>query len=134
MYLTTAMLCLALNIYYESRGETLAGQHAVAQVTMNRAGRDPEKLCAVVFQPRQFSWTNELTAVKGAERQRLAKGYVPRDIKAWNMARSIAYHTAKGSVLDFTHGATFYHANYVKPKWRKEYRLVAVIGNHRFYA
>src|SRR5262245_36780890 len=28
--------CLAENIYYESRGEPLAGQYAVAEVTMNR--------------------------------------------------------------------------------------------------
>src|SRR5687767_7360847 len=28
--------CLARNIYYEARGEPLAGQYAVAEVTMNR--------------------------------------------------------------------------------------------------
>lgn len=133
MLLTTAMLCLALNIYHESRGEPLAGQHAVAQVTMNRAGRDPNKVCDEVFKPKQFSWANPLTSVKGKERARRAKGLVPKEDKAWDVARSIAFHTIKGHVRDFTAGATHYHTKAVKPIWRKSLKLVAIIGQHKFY-
>lgn len=134
MLLTTAAMCLALNIYHESRSEPLTGQHAVAQVTMNRAERDPNKVCNVVFKPKQFSWANELTARKGADRARLAQRYVPKDEKAWQVAKSIAYHTINGNAKDFTHGAIAYHTKAVKPFWRKSFTLVAVIGNHRFYA
>ncbi|MCL2874697.1 MAG: cell wall hydrolase [Betaproteobacteria bacterium] len=133
MTLTTAMLCMALNIYHESRGEPLGGQHAVAQVTFNRAGRDPDRVCEEVFKPKQFSWANKLTAAKGVERERLALHYMPKDKKAWNVARGIAYHTINGNVADFTNGAKFYHANTVRPVWRHEFKLVAVIGNHFFY-
>ena len=33
----TAILCLALTVYHESRGEPQAGQYAVAEVVMNRS-------------------------------------------------------------------------------------------------
>lgn len=134
MLLTTAALCLALNIYHEARSESLTGQHAVAQVTFNRADRDPNKVCGEVFKPKQFSWANPLTAVKGKERERRAQKFMPKEEKAWQMAKSIAQYTVAGYIKDFTHGAKFYHTKAVRPIWRKEFTLVAVIGNHRFYA
>ena len=133
MTLTAAMLCLALNVYHEARGEPLAGQHAVAQVTMNRAGRDPDKLCDVVFEPKQFSWANPLTRARGAERARLASKYVPKPGKEWDRAKRIAYDTASGLVTDFTGGANFFHARYVNPAWRHQFKFVATIGQHSFY-
>lgn len=135
MFLSTAALCLALNIYHEARSEPLAGQHAVAQVTMNRAGRDPEKLCDVVFQPKQFSWANPLTEVRGKERERRAQKLIPKEDAAWRMARSIAYHTTAGHIRDFTKGATHYHTKNVRPKWRHAFERVylAGVGIHIFY-
>lgn len=134
MILSTAALCLALNLYHESRGEPLHGQHAVAQVTFNRAGRDPKNVCKVVFEPKQFSWANELTARTGKARAALVPKYMPKDDKAWNLARSIAFHTVEGNIRDMTNGARFYHTKAVRPAWRKELKLVAVIGQHKFYA
>jgi spore germination cell wall hydrolase CwlJ-like protein len=133
MLLTTAAMCLALNIYHESRGESMTGQHAVAQVTFNRAGRDPNKVCGEVFKPKQFSWANTLTSTKGAERARRAQKFIPKDEKAWEMAKQIANVTIKGYVQDFTKGAIAYHTKAVRPYWRKEFKLVAVIGQHKFY-
>ena len=51
--------CLARNVYYEARGESLAGQYAVAEVTMNRKAhpRFPSTVCEVVYQKEAFSWT-----------------------------------------------------------------------------
>lgn len=134
MFLTTAALCMALNIYHEARSEPLVGQHAVAQVTFNRAGRDPNKVCDEVFKPKQFSWANSLTSVKGAERAERAQKFMPKDNKAWTLAKSVAMHTVAGHVQDFTKGARFYHTKAVKPIWRHEFKLVAVIGQHKFYA
>lgn len=133
MLLTTAALCLALNIYHESRSEPLHGQHAVAQVTFNRAGRDPNRVCQEVFKPKQFSWANPLTSVKGKERERRAKKFIPREEKAWELAKHIANLTIKGHVSDFTKGAMFYHTTAVRPIWRKDFKLVTVIGRHKFY-
>ena len=61
------LACLARNVFYEANGEPMAGQMAVAQVTVNRArsGLFPNDLCAVVAQSTivgsntkvcQFSW------------------------------------------------------------------------------
>ena len=58
--------CLALNVYYEARGESLAGQYAVAEVTMNRksAARYPKTVCEVVYQKSAFSWTDDDVTIR----------------------------------------------------------------------
>ena len=53
--------CLATGIYFESKGEPLAGQLAVGQVIANRAdsgGRFPSTYCGVLFQRGQFSFVH----------------------------------------------------------------------------
>ncbi len=70
--------CLAQAVYFESNGEPLEGQLAVAEVIMNRAasGRFPATLCGVVRQKSQFSF------VRG--------GHIPSAPKAsagWRKAR-----------------------------------------------
>lgn len=115
--------CLALNIYHEARSERVEGQIAVAQVTLNRVAHDewPSTICEVVYQPKQFSWTH------------LVKEQSPLEKKAWKKARVIARDVMIGNVEDPTHGAVFYHANYVNPDWAKFMDLSKVIGNHLFY-
>jgi len=50
--------CLASAIYFESKGEPLAGQLAVANVIINRtkSGRFPTDVCSVVKQRGQFGF------------------------------------------------------------------------------
>ena len=50
--------CLATAVYFESMGEPLEGQLAVAQVVINRSqsGRYPSSWCGVVKQKAQFSF------------------------------------------------------------------------------
>ena len=57
----TSVDCLARNVYYEARGESLAGQYAVAEVTMNRKASlgYPKTVCDVVYQRDAFSWTGQ---------------------------------------------------------------------------
>ena len=52
------LACLAGAIFYESKGEPLAGQLAVAEVIINRtkSGRFPKSICGVVTQRGQFSF------------------------------------------------------------------------------
>ncbi len=59
--ISSALMCLALNIYFEARSESFASQVAVAQVTLNRieSKKYPNDVCAVVKQPKQFSWYSD---------------------------------------------------------------------------
>ena len=65
MILNTALVCLALNIYHEARGEGMMGKYAVAHVVMNRVEHErfPDTVCDVITQRRnnrlhqcQLSW------------------------------------------------------------------------------
>ena len=58
--------CLAANIYYEARGESVKAQKAVAHVTLNRvkSKQYPKTVCAVVLQNKQFSWTMQVPKQK----------------------------------------------------------------------
>jgi len=53
--------CLVENVYHEARGEGALGQAAVAYVTLNRVRSPdyPDTICGVVWQPGQFSWTED---------------------------------------------------------------------------
>lgn len=119
-----ALLCLALNVYHEARGEPTEGQLAVAQVTMNRVHSMywPDSVCEVVWQPYQFSWTND------------GLSDVPTDTLAWARSKQIAQYTLNQSVyLKDVGNATHYHADYVSPKWAKHMAYKTTIGRHIFY-
>lgn len=114
--------CLARNVYYEARGESLNGQYAVAEVTMNRKASPlyPNTVCEVVYQKDAFSWT----ALKALE---------PRTGQAWQVALKVAddvYYQRRPPTMP---GVTHFHATYVQPDWSKERQRVARIGRHVFY-
>ena len=114
--------CLARNVYYEARGESLVGQYAVAEVTMNRMVSRfyPKTVCEVVYQRRAFSWTGmwDLEPPAGPAWQR-----------AIRVAEDVYYQRRPATMQDVTH----FHANYVEPYWSKERQQVARIGKHIFY-
>jgi N-acetylmuramoyl-L-alanine amidase len=118
-----AVLCLALNVYQEARGEPQKGQFAVALVTMNRAQWNPKRVCTEVYKPHQFSWTM-------TERRDVRPNLKSKE---WKLAMKVASMTIRGQVLDITRGSTHFHAVYVNPYWSKQYKLVASIGQHKFY-
>ena len=114
--------CLATAIYFESKGEPLVGQLAVAQVMINRtqSGRFPATLCAVVRQPSQFSFVRHG-----------AFPYIAESSKAWHTALAIA-EIARGDMWQPVVGrAMFFHAKRVSPHWHVT--QVASLGNHLFY-
>ena len=113
--------CLAGAVYFESRGESLPGQLAVAHVVINRAqsGRFPKSLCGVVHQRSQFSF------VRGGKMPAIREG------AQWNNAIAIAQIARDGSWKNHAPGALFFHARYVSPGWRKT--RIAQIDNHIFY-
>ena len=113
----TAILCTALNVFHEARGESIKGQMAVALVTRNRAKYDTEKVCAVVFKSKQFSWTIKMNGIKDS-----------REFEKAIHISALAWQS-----VDFTQGSTHYHAAYIKPYWTHSMVKTMQIDNHIFY-
>ena len=131
MILESALLCLALNVYHEARGEPVPGQYGVANVTMNRA-KTPDNVCEVVTKKRQFSWTDKFVRKQGSKAILKPSGY-PKDAQAWSLAWRVARYALANPQYDFTHGATHFHASYVSPQWRYSATRTARLGSHIFY-
>lgn len=114
--------CLAGAVYFESKGETLNGQLAVAKVVIARrdSGRFAGSLCGVVYQPSQFSF------VRGGRMPA-----IPTSSQDWKEAVAIAQIAMKDAWESPVEGALFFHARHVSPGWRMQ-RLAAV-DNHVFY-
>lgn len=114
--------CLAGAVYFESRGESLAGQLAVAHVVINRAesGRFPGSYCGVVHQRHQFSF------IRGGKMPKIRTSSAQ-----WTKALAIAQIARDESWKNQAPGALFFHARYVSPGWRKT--RIAQIDNHIFY-
>ena len=114
--------CLATAVYYESKGEPLSGQLAVAEVILNRArsGRFPSSLCGVVKQRGQFSF------VRGGRLPAAPRGSVH-----WKKAVAIAHIALNDMAESDVPKALFFHAKHVSPRWRKT--RIASVGNHIFY-
>lgn len=116
--------CLATAVYFESMGEPLEGQLAVAQVIMNRArsGRYPASWCGVVKQKAQFSFVRS--------------GRFPRiDVggDAWRKAQAIARIAALNLTSTLSQDVLWYHADYVAPGWGRRLTRAEKIGAHIFY-
>lgn len=121
--------CLTQAVYFEARGETKAGQAAVAQVVLNRVRHPafPNSVCGVVFQGShrrkgcQFSF-----ACNGAMKAR-------RESNAWREARQIASRALSGVVMAEVGSATHFHTTYVRPNWGPQLSRVTQVGLHVFY-
>jgi N-acetylmuramoyl-L-alanine amidase len=128
----TELQCLAENVYFESRGEPLDGQYAVAEVTLNRtrSRNFPHSICAVVHETRwdpgrrrfvaDFSWTELGTPS-------------PEDRGAWRQAMVVAAAAYDDLHAPVVPGALFYHATSIRPGWARSRIAIATIGNHVFY-
>ena len=119
-------------MYYEARGEGVAGEKAVAEVVMQRVKNldYPKTVCGVVYdgvQPNrrdcQFTF-----ACDGTLRR-------PRDKAAWSRVRVLAERIMTGDVKlsGITHNATAYHNVDVSPEWADGMLQTAQVGNHVFY-
>ncbi len=116
-------LCLALNIYFEARNQSIEGQRAVGYVTLNRvmSHRFPNRICSVVKQRKQFSWFSD------------GKSDTPEDYRAWEIVKDVAEYVLDNYEKDNTRGALFYHTLDIRPHWYKKMRVSRVIGHHIFY-
>ena len=121
--------CLAQAVYFEARGESPAGQAAVAQVVLNRVRKAgfPKSVCGVVFQGSargagcQFSFACDGSMNRG------------REVGAWSDARHIASRALAGAVMTAVGDATHFHTIHVTPGWSHDLRQVTQVGLHVFY-
>lgn len=116
--------CLATAVYFESMGESLQGQLAVANVVINRARSNqyPSTWCGVVKQKAQFSF------VRNGRFPSIDTGS-----DAWRKAQAIARIAALNITSALPGDVLWYHADYVAPRWRNNLRRVEKIGAHIFY-
>ncbi len=128
--LAKAEKCLAEAIYFESRGEPVRGQIAVAQVVLNRAfsGYYPITVCGVVYQNAHRYLACQFTFACDRHAD------VIRDQDAWQRAKRIAADMLDGKLwLPEVGKATHYHAYWVRPNWVREMTRMHKLGVHTFY-
>ena len=119
--------CLREALYFESRGEKIEGQFAVAEVILNRVDSPayPNSVCAVIEQSNargcQFSYNCD------------GKPEVMRDDSAADLAGRIARVMLDGAPRALTQGATHFHTRAVNPRWSNVFEQTASIGSHKFY-
>ncbi|ABD05814.1 Cell wall hydrolase, SleB [Rhodopseudomonas palustris HaA2] len=122
--------CLAEAVYFESRGEKVRGQIAVAQVVLNRAfsGFYPTNVCGVVYQNKHRRLACQFTFAC----DRVAD--IVREPEMWDRARRIAAAMLDGKLwLPEVDKSTHYHAYWVRPSWVHEMKKMYKTGVHTFY-
>jgi uncharacterized membrane protein len=125
----TALKCLTQAVYYEAAVEPLQGRRAVAQVVLNRMRHPayPKSVCGVVYQGAerrtgcQFSFTCDGALLRTPA------------ANPWREAGQIARAALAGYVEPSVGTATFYHADYVLPRWAYQLGKITQIGRHLFY-
>jgi hypothetical protein len=108
------ILCLALAMYHEARGETEAERVAVAQVIYNRALHTDSTVCATVWAENgsQFQWVKSSATI------------IPRELSVWEAVQGSAVRFALRRPADSTHGATnFYNPALCSPNWANAGRV-----------
>jgi len=135
--ISAAVLCMALNIYHEARGEPLAGQIGVAHSVLNRMAdsRYPDTACEVIKQAKYHGWDMINPIRYKCQYSWFCDGLSdkPQNGKAMLEATILAQHVLAGKSIDITEGATHYHADYVHPYWADEMTTTIKLGSHIYY-
>jgi spore germination cell wall hydrolase CwlJ-like protein len=121
--------CLEEAIYFESRGEPLEGQIAVAEVVLNRVDdrQFPNTICGVTNQgvgrgrACQFSYACDGNSD-------VMKSPVARD-----RSEKLAALMLAGRARTLTDGALYFHTRASSPKWARKMTRTNAIGHHYFY-
>lgn len=132
------LLALTLNVYEEARSESIQGQLAVAETTLNRVvdTRWPSDVTSVVLQRRQFSWVGAAGLTDGfdlmSHQSALLAAANEIDLAAYRQAEKVARKVLTVGYkprYTFTH----YHTTAIKPVWTKGQTKSLTIGTHKFY-
>ncbi|MDA0362226.1 MAG: cell wall hydrolase [Proteobacteria bacterium] len=122
--------CLTEALYFEARGEPVAGQIGVSEVIFNRVGSNkfPNTICKVVRQTTgrkhacQFSYNCD----------GLLEVFPNKS--SYKRVGKIARLKLDGAASNLTNGATFYHNLGVRPRWVSSVNRTTTIGSHVFYS
>lgn len=112
--------------YYEARGESDEGVMLVMKTVLNRVEhrRWRNSIIGVVHEPNQFSylWDGSLKRAKNSPKQ-------------WDRMYQIAHKMLNDDLTlpEEWGNITHYHSTKVKPFWSKNYKRVALVGNHVAY-
>ena len=136
--------CLAKNIYFEARNQSTAGQIAVSHVVMNRvkSKRYPNTICGVVEQGLTSRWWKKEHGKTVMLKNKCQFSWYcdglsdePKEPTTWKHALVVAKdaYTLWNLGTDISEGSMWYHAQNVRPKWRRDFAYVARIDDHLFY-
>lgn len=115
--------CLAVAVYFESKGEPLEGQLAVARTLINRttSSRFGHSLCGVIHQRGQFSFMRRPGMISA----------IHREAGNWRTAVAVASIAMRDLWAGPVRDALFFHAKHVSPRWGMT--RLASVGNQVFY-
>lgn len=89
--------CLTQAIYFESRGEDVVGNEAVAYVVLNRSVLEHEDICEVIHERGQFSFYNPHKHLR------------VRELDAWRTSAHVAVEAQLGRITNPVGNATYYN-------------------------
>lgn len=130
--------CLALNIYFEARGEGIDGMYAVGEVTLGRVNHHsyPDTICGVVTAGVYQPWDTTMPVKDKCS----FHWYCDRrpdlvtDVRAYAESLLIANKILLNPDYELlTDYALFYHADHMIPYWASSVKRTTVIGQHVFY-
>lgn len=122
--LITSTYWISLCVYHEARGEPEEGQILVAQTILNRSEQRKESVKKVIFEPHQFSWTDD------------GKSDAVDEHTAFiNCIKSTLATMFRRTLGDTADGVNLYHKYTVTPSWARSPKTTYLqrVGKHLFY-
>ncbi|MEO5350683.1 MAG: hypothetical protein H7836_13725 [Magnetococcus sp. YQC-3] len=130
MNISTGLVCLALVVYHEARGENDVVKQAVVQTIENRSDINGSTVCKETFRKNQLTWTRGTKEFKGGNiySPTFLKKYKIRNKDEWE--ESIEFvKTRKQIKLESTHFST----SNPNTSWRKKLKRLVKLGPFWFY-
>ncbi|MDH3667201.1 MAG: cell wall hydrolase [Paracoccaceae bacterium] len=126
---SAAWRCLTEALYFEARGESLAGQIAVAEVILNRVDSRsyPGTVCGVIQQGQEKRNACQFSFICDGKAENIG------DRGVFEKLGKVSWLMLQGKPRVLTGEATHYHNLSVKPRWSKRLHRTARIGDHIFY-
>lgn len=118
-----SLLCLAVVIFMESRGEPVKSQYMVAEVVHNRVNHEafPNDYCSVIKQKSQFSFYKGSTSLKPPKHEK----------EAWEKSVEVAKNFSKNKT-NYTNGATYFNHSRMGVRFKTNVKPQKC-GKHIFY-
>lgn len=116
-------MCLALNVFMESRGEPKKAQYAVLEVVHNRSkdSNFPNDYCSVIKQQNAFSWVKNHRSMKPPK----------FELESWKESIAVARDFQRNRT-NYTKGAKYFNPISLGVRYKTSVKSVK-IGKHVFY-